>query len=203
VVSGIVIIYIGRFLVLETKTQHADVAVVFLGGDNRYIHAAQLFHRGIIKKIIINNVFAPNKKKSRKYSTIFPLGTTPVIVRLLELKVPESSVIIIGSTSVNTADEAYAFVQYLNQNPHIQSITVVSNSYHMRRIKLTLGYFLRKEGLNVEIAYMPVPKDTFRPIGWWKRKYDRELVYSEYMKMINFLLLDRHKDREKTNFNTP
>jgi len=182
----------GRFLVVESPLEKADVILLFLGGD-QYKEVPDYLKENWAKKTVFsstegNSVPAVKFKSEKLYSSA---ATAASYIR--KEGVNDTSIVILQDVVTNTADEAYSFAKYLKQNPQIEKCIVVSNNFHMRRIKLFLNWFCKKEGVNVKFIYRPVHNKAFKPVGWWKTTASKRFVISEYLKIANFFFIDKYR----------
>lgn len=192
-VSGyIFIIYAGRFLVIDNPPQKADAIFLFLGG-NRETKVVDLLKQNFSPKVVLSQVNNNRQPIATIGGSVIWANTALSINRLRKAFIPDSSIIVLQTNVVNTADEASAFVQYLNQNPTIQTVIVVSSTYHMRRVKLCLNTLKNKEKPEINFIFCPSYKQKFNPIGWWKNPQCREFVKFEYIKMFHFLFMDQFR----------
>ena len=183
----IIVIYMGRFLIVESPLEKADVVLLFLGGG-QYKEVTDYLKEGWAKKTVFssterNSVSGSEFKGEKMYSS-----TAETVLYIRKESINDTSIVVLHNLVTNTADEASSFVKYLKQNPQIEKCIVVSNNFHMRRIKIFLNWFCKKEGVNVKFIYRPVHSKILKPVGWWKNSASKKFVISEYLKIVNFFL---------------
>lgn len=99
----------------------------------------------------------------------------------LEAGVPESD-ILIDETSETTKQNADNTIDLFRQNK-INSVVLVTSSYHQRRAGLEFG---QRAGIDIKIINHPVKSDKQWSPRWWLTPTGWYLAVSEMMKIIVF-----------------
>ncbi len=180
---------VGRFLVVEDPVQPADAIVVLSGSvPDRVMEAVDLYQEGVAPRIVLTR--AP---EFPGLSTLRARGG-----RLLDhheqnrsvaeqLGVPPAAVSLVPTIAASTLAEAREIVRYLGEE-RLRTVLVVTSKLHARRARMTLRQLA---GDGVRIVVRPSRYDPFAPDDWWRhRAWTRRLVI-EYLKLLNYLLIDR------------
>ena len=158
-----------RQLIRMDTLPKAD-AIIALGGDPlclRERHAAELYHHGLGRKIVIAGLpFAwggNTGDAKRRY--------------LICRGVAEADIVVLP-VATNTRQEAQTLHQVMRQNQW-HSMIVVTSPYHSRRALFTMEQ--RAEELQFYSAPVLAEAPEWRPAQWWTRRRDvfitiRELI---------------------------
>jgi uncharacterized SAM-binding protein YcdF (DUF218 family) len=150
-------IHLATWLVAADQPQKADV-IVCLGGVERVKKSAEFFHQGLAPLVILT------VSRSKK-----PLA---------DLKVPENR-IILAPGPTTTYEEALAVSPILNRL-HCRSALVVSDPFHLRRVRWTFTYVLANQPVKLVFASSDFP---WKEEGWWRNEQEKFYVYSEITKI--------------------
>ena len=97
----------------------------------------------------------------------------------------EESFRFIGNGVTSTSDEAMTAKDFLKRNGY-KSMILVTSKWHSRRAYLTFKSVLEKD--HVTITIYPTKYDTFDSRTWWKIGTDTKSVFSEYGKLLYYIL---------------
>jgi uncharacterized SAM-binding protein YcdF (DUF218 family) len=159
---------LGYFLVVDDgDVQPADLIHVLGGRPERLDFGIQLYKAGYAPRLFITGGIE-DVVRYRRYA--------------VEQGVPPEAIFPKESQAVTTYQEALQLKLFLDQEPHIQSVVIVSSPYHMRRSQLIFDWLLRDR---VSRQFIPVPFELseHRPV-WWANKSTRDIVFSEYLKIL-------------------
>lgn len=166
--------WVGEWLVSPDTPAPADLIVV-LGGDfwgHRVVEAANLAVRGYAPHVLIsgpdyylNGTPHPEGELATKF--LVDKGYPPNLFWTFPHHAPD------------TLDEAKLLSAELKRLKANRLLIVTSN-YHSRRSSILFHALLPFS----EIRVIGVPEDYFEPKFWWKTQSSRELVRSEWMKII-------------------
>lgn len=182
---------IGRFLVLEQQPQKADVIVVLNGRDiERSLAAVDLYKQGYANLIVLSR-----GTKSSGYELL--LNTVDqsfdrriFFQRAIEaMGVPRESFQLIGNGVTSTYDEATVTRDFLRQRNYT-SLILVTSKWHSKRAYLTFRHILNKNA-NIQLTVYASGYDKFDPNFWWKTESSTELVLSEYVRLLYYLIMSR------------
>ena len=104
-----------------------------------------------------------------------------------QLGVPEEAFIILPGDAKSTQEEAQIISRYLQDNPQVDKILLVTSKYHSRRSAIIFRWVIG----DTEILSCPTPYDNYNADSWWRTRQDAKSVVMEYAKLANFYLLDR------------
>lgn len=184
----------GVWLARDDKPVHADALVLLMGGiADRVLQVADLYNEGVAPRIIIvtESMGAYMALEERGVGIIS--NSTQVRDALIRLGVPGDSIIVLPGDARSTMNEAVAISKYLEPDPRIDSLVLVSSSYHMRRAGMIFETVFRKTGREVTVLCSPSAYTNFRAHGWWKHKEEIQAVLPEYIKIGSFLFLERRR----------
>lgn len=153
------------------ESRVADAIVVLTGGNGRIEHGLELLAQGKGKRVFISGVH-----KDVSVLDIVRQAAPGVAQTLMAGRLPA---IEIGNRAENTIGNAEETAQWVKKK-HIASIRLVTANYHMPR---SVAEFEEKMP---DIAIFPAPvfPSDFSLEHWWQNKDSRELVLSEYHKLL-------------------
>jgi len=163
---------------VHDSLQPADVLHVIAGDDYRTDYAIQLYKEGFSKVIFftggwcaLHHYYHGRHAKERALAQGVPLEA---------IAVDESPV-------TSTYSEALRLKAYIAQshNP-IRSVIVVSDPFHMRRVRWTYQHVLDDE---IKVQMAPVPFETSRyQQHWWEDDESRLMVKEELLKLLYYYI---------------
>jgi len=184
----------GLWLVREDVPMHADAMILLMGPfPERVLQVADLYHEGITDNLII--VY----ESMGAYQALEERGAT--IIRTTEqardaavaLGVPDSCITMLPGDARSTLDEALAVSDYLAMQPGPDTLILVSSPAHMRRAYMIFKTVLKRADLNTYVGCSPSKYSSFNPDRWWRRKEDIQSVLSEWIKILNFKIIEQGK----------
>ena len=180
--SGSLLRGLGRFLVADETPMPSDAVIVLNTGVEYYpriVEAADLYRKGLVKKVIING----NRKtdslrelESRGFKKCCPWYENSL--RILSLfGVPRNKVTWISAEDVyDTVSEAKVVgSEVLGQGLH--SVLITTSKSHTKRA----GFIWKKmyDG-QLSIRTVAAKTDPYDPNGWWKDGRQIRWVMAEY-----------------------
>jgi uncharacterized SAM-binding protein YcdF (DUF218 family) len=149
-----------------------DAIIVLTGGGGRIDYGLELLGKGRAPVMFISGV---NKS--------VPLGElvskAPDAVRGL-LNFATLGKITLGHEASNTIGNAQESFNWIKKNKY-QSVLLVTADYHMPRALAEFNAAFRKE---VQFIPAPVDSENYRDLSWVNDAHDRNLVLSEFHKLI-------------------
>ncbi len=106
---------------------------------------------------------------------------------LVKLGIPSHKIIQLNAATKSTIDEVNLLKSYILQHPDLNSVTLVTSSYHSRRAYWIVKNRLQSLNRLIDINVYPSPYTATNLKQWWKKKEDAATVLSEYAKLISFL----------------
>ena len=176
----------GTYLVYQDKLQKADATVVLMGNiPDRVLEAYDLYEEGYSPKIIIVMANRYGIEVFRRKG--IPLDGQTAIARkaLTGLGMPADSIIILPGDAKSTQDEAVAVRNYLEKHPEVDTLLLVTSSYHSRRAALTFEKEFSLLSHPVIVISCPSKYTGFDDKTWWKDRESAKQVFFEYLKLVN------------------
>jgi len=156
---------LGSFLIVRDNLRPADLIHPLGGGFDRLDYAVKLYKQGYGKRIFITG--DDDAIEYRKY--------------VISKDVPGRNLLPDESKATTTYEEALELKQFIDRDPSIKSVIVVSNPYQMRRAR---WIFEKVLGDQVDLQFTPVPFEMARyKKMWWADAKSRTSVISEYFKL--------------------
>jgi uncharacterized SAM-binding protein YcdF (DUF218 family) len=171
-----VLLYIGDYLVIEDNLSTADVIHVIAGEDYRTDYAISLYQQGLGRRLYFTGGWC---NFHHYYHGRHGME------RARSQGVPEQAIVIDDVPVKSTYDEAVRLKVYIEENPlSFQSVIVVSDPFHMRRVHWT---YQRVLGEDIVVLMAPVPFDrTPYQRVWWKSSKSIQMVRDEYLKNVYY-----------------
>lgn len=165
---------------LEAPGQAPDraSAIVVLGGDSgeRAVRAAMLYHDGYAPLIVLTGLergkAAPPARLTWRADYLVAHGVPRTALRF-EVQ------------SRNSYEEATQMLDLMRKQ-RWQSVIVISDPPHMRRLSWTWKHVFKDSGLH----YILVPSvaDWWRPEDWWRDEQSGAFVIMEYIKLAYYVV---------------
>ena len=184
----------GGYLVKRNLPPHADAIVVLMGSfPERVLEAYDLWSSGLADWIIIvEESMGPFSRLEERGVNIIS-NSGQAVKSLMELGVPEDSIILLPGDARSTVDEAVAVRKYLDSANSADTLVLVSSPAHLRRASMIFRAALKEESNAMYIGTAPSKYSGFNPDKWWRRKEDIQTVMSEFVKIGSFRLFERRK----------
>lgn len=162
--SGLVaaaLVFASSWLLRSDEPRQADTIVVLAGDARRARYAADLFHQGLAKQVLLSRPAPTAREKLLSSLAIpFPRGEQVDSWVLEKSGVGAGSIGFFGEASLSTFDEALALQRrFAGQSPRL---LVVTSAYHVRRAKMLLEDALP----NATLTVCATPYEEF-PARWW------------------------------------
>ena len=160
----------------------ADVVVVLGGGlEVRPFAAAELYHKGLVKKVLVSQV-----TDGRTVAIGAEIGHTETNRQiLLKLGVPADAIETFGSANRSTKDEAVALVKWA-QGHAARTVIIPTEIFVARRVRWIFRKEFAELPIRVEVPSFNPPDYTRS--NWWTT--DRGIVefQNEILKYIYYRL---------------
>lgn len=173
-----VLLSLGNFLIVtEANLQSADLIHVLGGSEDRVPYGVQLYSLGYGQQIFFSGR-GPVKTNSATY--VSNVHYAQVFAREQGLQL--NGIVPFKSLASSTYEESIELKQVLESQDAIQSVIIVSEPFHMRRVR---WIFDKKVGHRVSLQFAPVPfAMTQYKQRWWMDESSREFVIEEYWKNL-------------------
>jgi len=195
----IIILYVGtsRFagvwLVKEDRLVNADAIVILMGGisSERVLQAADIYSKGLAGKVIIVEESMGSSKALQARGAHILSNSEQVLNAFISLGIPADSIILLAGDATSTQIEATMIREYLANKSEVDTLILVSSSFHTRRASMIFRSAFRIAGRPVKILCSPNVYTDFDAKKWWKSKEGIQTVLFEYIKIANFILFER------------
>jgi hypothetical protein len=182
------------YLIIRDAPAPSDAIFVLAGRPERKVYGLRLFEEGLAPRLILS----VGRFEVRKMAQ---LGFQDLNLRELAAQLPPARrhffidlslgvrrVFPAAIERTGTRGELAALAVSLSKDT-VRSLTLVSTSIHLRRIRLCCRKI--ETFRQVKIGYGPVPEDlsSFRCRGWWKRPDHWSYLIAEYSKLVAYSLL--------------
>jgi uncharacterized SAM-binding protein YcdF (DUF218 family) len=166
---------IGNFLVVSDDLSPVDVIHVIAGDDYRTEYAIQLYKQGYARQLFFTGGWCV-------YHNYY--HGEHGLQLALAAGVPRQAVFYDDSPVLSTYDEALLLKNYLDANPSLKSVMVVSDPFHMRRSQWTYQHIFRR-GYKILMAPVPFDQTPFKQ-QWWTDNLSQVYVKAEYEKIVYY-----------------
>lgn len=184
----------GLWLIKEDHPQTADAIVILTGSiADRVLQAADIYKSGYAGKILIVNesMGAYKELEKRGFSVISKTSQTKDA--LVFFNVPRDSIIILPGDAESTMSEVMIIRNYISLNNNIDTILLITSSPHTRRASMIFNKAFSEMETPVTVLSIPSVYNKFNADKWWRCKEDIQIVFLEYMELMNFLLFEKNK----------
>lgn len=184
----------GKWLVKSQNPEKANFIFVLLGPvPDRALEAFDLYKAGYAGKIVFANEFQYGADQLSPYGITLE-NTSSVFQRtLIQLGVKPEDIEILPQTTASTQEEAIAFRDYLSKHADYQQVLLVTSSYHSRRTTLIFEKAISKSNPDFKIVSVPSRYTGFNAEKWWENRDNAKMVVLEYVKLLNFMLIERFR----------
>jgi len=197
----LIILYIGgcrnagNWLVKKDKPLHADAMVVLMGSiPDRVLQAADIYNEGLTQKVIMVEAGQSGNERELKERGAKVSNRTRQSRKIeISLGIPADSIVILPGGATSTQMEAIIVREYIKQEPGLDTLLLVTSSYHTRRASMIFRSAFSKAGIPVHIIFIPSKYSNFNGDNWWKSKDAIEIIFMEYIKIVNFIVLEKWK----------
>jgi len=159
----------------------ADIAVVLGGGvDIRPFAAAELYHKGLVKKVLVSRV-----GDGRSVEIGAQPGHTEVNRQvLLKLGVPADAIETFGSLNRNTKEEALALLEWTRRHGP-RAVIIPVGSFEARRVRWIFRHEFAEQPVRIEISAF---NSEYLRANWWKYDLGVLSFQNEILKFIYYRL---------------
>jgi uncharacterized SAM-binding protein YcdF (DUF218 family) len=179
--SALVFLGIGRWLVVEDPLENAQAIVVLSGGvPLRAKEAAKLYREGYAPRVWLTHSTEPG-------ATLNAMGISYVGEDAYDAQVlthegvPPGAIRLLQPAIVNTADEISAISSALAEEKG-STVIIVTSKVHTRRARILWHRLAARRGNAIIRA---VSDDPFEPRRWWRTTGDALDVVREVLGILN------------------
>lgn len=172
----------GNFLITEDPLTRVD-AVFVLGGSvfDRGVEAARVHGLGLSDRFIFTGAPVPNSLEALAIDSTEAQCTRHAAVEA-GLPLEQTTVLNVGTS---TYEEFEALLEYA-QAERLDTVMVISSSFHLRRIGRVFRKPFRKVGITVLLH--GAPSSFYDEQRWWAAEEGLIMVNNEYVKLAYYLL---------------
>ena len=161
-VGGLVFLKIGNWLSFSETPCNADLIICLTGSNERVQKAIDLSRQGYAEKILVTSVQIPSLMGKNR--------------------VPAENIMILSSKAASTYEEARLVSQFINEKKYNSAI-IVSDPYHMYRVKWTFGQVLNSQKIHTTFT---ASEPSWAKGSWWENKTSRVFVLNEIPKVLYY-----------------
>ena len=176
-----------KALIVSVPLERADAIVILSGSSTlaeRTQHAARLYSENRAPKILLTN---DNQQggwwsAEQRNPFFYEIATR----ELTRLGVPVENIEVIPTPVASTSDEALIIGEYVKTHD-VRSILIVTSAYHSRRTLWMFQNALWDTDTRIGMDPVETGVQTPQPATWWAHRRGWQLVFVEYLKLINYL----------------
>jgi uncharacterized SAM-binding protein YcdF (DUF218 family) len=175
--------FAGRFLVRQDPLVSGDAIFVLAGGRvDRWMEGVELYRARYAPVIVLSpGRLDRSEIELRAKGIRWPAEAELARDAILQLGVPTDAVQIMPGNLDNTAQEAAALFQFV-QNRSWRRLIVVTSPYHTRRARFAFRRAFR--GAPIDLVVRASRFDESDPARWWRHRADIRFVTSELEKVV-------------------
>ena len=169
-----------RLWIVSDAVTPADAVAVFGGGlDTRPFAAAEYYHKGLAKKILLADSRLSPSEKLEVVSRHAELNRQV----LLKLGVPNQNIETVGTAVSNTREEALALREWADRTG-ARRIIVPTELFSSRRVRWMLERAF--EGTHVQVEVVTVGSIEYTPADWWQHEEGLIAFQNELIKYVYY-----------------
>ncbi len=178
------LVFAGRWMAVgKGNPEPADVVVILAGSYDRTLHAADLYRKGMARRVVVSRpVPEPvHLRLAERGIPVTPEEDTHKRI-LTHLGVPGSAIDVLPGYARNTRDEAAALARYMGERS--LRVIVVTSPFHVRRAAILVGRRLGQAQL-IQVVATPYEEFEWR---WWRDPASARAVLLELAKLLYFVV---------------
>lgn len=163
----------------HTSLPKDAVIVCLAGGKHRIETAYSLFADGVGERLLIVG--------AGKKATVMGLARVQGVEVAQKIPWDRFDKIVVETESKNTIENAFVVKRYIEQNPKVKNLILLTSSYHILRAKFMIAHQIPVD-INI-IPYTPQNELISRK-NWWHSWLGIQITTEEYFKylMANLLI---------------
>ncbi len=180
----------GTYLVAEHDLIEADALVILMGSvPARALEGAEVYREGFVRDIIVVQTHVESEELLAERGVKIPGQAELTSDALTQMGVPIGQIEVLPGRVRSTWEEAQVVCAYLADNREIDSLILVTSSFHTRRTLIIFERACRSLNLDreIELIIRPSSFDAFQAERWWQDRESAKRVVLEYMKLAYFL----------------
>jgi uncharacterized SAM-binding protein YcdF (DUF218 family) len=182
-VAAIMLAFAGRWLAATSeKPVAADLVVVLAGSHDRTLYAADLYHQGIARRVILSRpIPEPVHNRLAALGVKFMREEDVHLEILARLKVPREQIDFLPGMARNTRDEAESLAKMIGDRQ--LRVVIVASPYNVRRASMILQSRL-PASVSLQVVATPYEEFEWR---WWRDASSARAVILELAKILYFI----------------
>lgn len=152
------------------------------GEDLRPFVAADLYAKGIAKKVLVSNV----RESPGVEMGVLTSDTDDIRKVILKLGVPDSAIATFGKANKNTWEEATALKRWANQNAP-STLIIPTEIFPARRVSWVFRREFAGTGVRIEVPSFD-PSRHYTRADWWKSEEGVIEFQNEILKYLYYRL---------------
>jgi uncharacterized SAM-binding protein YcdF (DUF218 family) len=182
----------GTFLVVDHEPVEADAIVILMGSvPARVLEAVELYDEGYADQIIMVHSYAEAEEVLAARGVIYPGDAELTKIVAVELGVPGENISILPGQARSTKDEAAVIRAYLEEKSDVNSLILVTSSFHTRRTLKIFEWALNGLAREINLISQASSYDSFQAETWWRDRQSAKMVVFEYLKLAYFYAWER------------
>ena len=168
--------------IISDPVENSDVVAILGGGlEVRPFVAADLYKKGLVKRILVSHV-----AEARTVEMGAAPGHSELNRRLLlKLGVPDTDIDMFGSGNRSTRDEAAALRDWAGQH-HISRIIIPTEIFSARRVQWIFDHEFAGSAVDIRVPSFDGPGYT--RTEWWRTEAGMIAFQNEIMKYLYYRL---------------
>ena len=165
--------------IVSDELAPADAVAVFGGGiEDRPFAAAEYYHRGLVRRVLLSNVHVG----PAEHLGAMPAQAPATREILSKLGVPESAIEVFGVDLSNTHDEVLSLRAWA-QHTGVRSIIVPTEIFPARRVRWMLH---RVFGNDATIRVVALEPQLYHRDDWWQHEEGFVSFQNEFLKYLYY-----------------
>jgi uncharacterized SAM-binding protein YcdF (DUF218 family) len=194
--------YAGLWLIKKDNIVHSDAIVILIGSvADRVLLSVDLFNQRMANKIIFMEGSTDAYKVLESKGYHITSTTENINEALIALGIPFDRILVLNGGVESTQDEALILRKYLETRSDIDTILLVSSAAHTRRASMIFKSAFRKSNPQINVVCAPNKYSKFNAEKWWKDKNSIQTVLFEYLKIANFIFIERRQLTQRNIIN--
>ncbi len=182
----------GHYLVVEDPLVEADILIILMGSvAARVLEAADIYGAGYAREVLLVRSFAEAEDTLAERGLFIPGNADLTRDAAVQLGIPEIRITVLPGGAKSTRDEVLIVREYLFGNPEIETVILVTSSFHSRRTRAIFERFCGNLEREIIFISRASSYDSFQPEGWWRDRESAKQVLFEYLKLGHFYLWER------------
>lgn len=183
----------GTYLVKQADPlPKSDAAIILMGSiADRVLEAADTYKAGQTDRIVIVNNIQYGSESLQPYGVNIPNFASLSVDALQQLGVPDSLITVLPGRASSTRAEADTIASWLQANPAIDTLAIISSSAHTRRAYMIFSDSFDDAGIHVTLVTIPSKYSEFTGERWWTDRESAKQVFMEWVKILSFVLVEK------------